>query len=248
MKAYLLKTHTQILLPYIFTALHIIYTNTNTEVMQVKSVYISVNAQHFELKYLSQNSGINSVVSPNAHHLALSGSLSQAKWCTIRALYQPADFLHISSHTHTHTLSLSLTPSWSLSTHVSLPALFFFVLCFCIAFGPTAKCKAHIKVLSAPSNLCCHLDVRSLQLPVPGEVQSSNVKGQTQELTGGGSSLAQDGECRYQGQQQTYFYEQCTTLCVLLSVWRSFLFVTGFFQLAVVFIAQSDWMWRWAKT
>ncbi len=118
MKAYLLKTHTQILLPYIFTALHIIYTNTNTEVMQVKSVYISVNAQHFELKYLSQNSGINSVVSPNAHHLALSGSLSQAKWCTIRALYQPADFLHISSHTHTHTLSLSLTHPPGLCQHM----------------------------------------------------------------------------------------------------------------------------------
>lgn len=128
-------------------------------------------------------------MSPNAHHLALLGSLSQAKWCTIRALHQPADFLHISSRTHT------LSSSWSLSTHISLPALFFLVLCFCIAFGPTAKCKAHIKVLSAPSNLCCHLDVGSLQLPVPGEVQSSNVKGQIQELTGGGSSLAQDGEC-----------------------------------------------------
>lgn len=36
------------------------------------------------------------------------------------------------------------------------------------AFGPTAKCKTHVKMLSAPSNLCCHLEVRSLPVPEEG--------------------------------------------------------------------------------
>lgn len=68
---------------------------------------------------------------------------------------------YILTNTHTHTLiSLSLSlahiPPSTRCQHFLL-----FDLCFCIASGPTAKrLTPHINVLSAPSNLCSHRDVR----------------------------------------------------------------------------------------
>lgn len=69
---------------------------------------------------------------------------------------------------HTHTYARTHSPfSLSLSVSVShtppstrCQHFLLFDLCFCIASGPTAKrLKPHIKVLSAPSNLCSHRDV-----------------------------------------------------------------------------------------
>lgn len=143
--------------------------------MQVKSVHVSVCAALWTP--FSQNSGVDSVVSPTARHLASPGPVSEDKVACIGS--STSAFAY-----HKHTVALFLP--WCQHMYHS-----FFCL-MPLGRQPSAKKKeTHVKVLSAPSNLCCHLDVRSVQLPVPGEVQGLKVK--TQETSGGGSSLGLDG-------------------------------------------------------
>lgn len=120
---------------------------------------------------------------------------------------QPAEFFpcifcslkHTQTHAHirSHTLSflslsvsVSHTPPSTRCQHFLL-----FDLCFCIASGPTAKrLKAHIKVLSAPSNLCSHRDVGFTSTSrVLGRFRVKRLKvrtrGGVEEARGGGGML-----------------------------------------------------------
>lgn len=129
-------------------------SSANPEVMQLRSVFESVSFSAFSLNLLFQRSSGNSDLAPDAHHFTPSGLVSQVKWCTFRALWMPASWFLIFL-----LLSLSLfylsvsTFSWN----------------SVLPLGQQPSAKTRISVLSAPSNLCCHLDVRSPQLPVPEE-------------------------------------------------------------------------------
>lgn len=131
---------------------------------------------------------------------------------------QPAEFFpcifcflkHTQTHAHirSHTLSflslsvsVSHTPPSTRCQHFLL-----FDLCFCIASGPTAKrLKAHIKVLSAPSNLCSHRDVGFTSTSrVLGRFRVKRLKvrtrGGVEEARGGGSRRRRN--VVYNGRQQ----------------------------------------------
>lgn len=119
---------------------------------------------------------------------------------------QPAEFFPciFSSlklrHTYTLAHSSPPLPPLSVSTSHTAPSthcqhFLLFDLCFYIASGPTAKrLKPHIKVLSAPSNLCSHRDVGFTSTSrVLGRFRVKRLKvrtrGQGQEVRGGGGML-----------------------------------------------------------
>ena len=172
--------------------------------------------------------------------------MSQAKWCTMGALYAAVDFLFFlhnftsCTHTHTHSLSLSLTLSlsfpWSLSTHCQHFFFFFFLpYASVLPLGQQPSAKPHIKVLSAPSNLCCHLDVRSLQLPVPGGFKVQVLKVRPRSFIEEALLWHRTGNGVTAGNNEHLFGNNTQRFCALLSVWSCFPSVTGF--LAVAFIA-----------
>lgn len=81
--------------------------------------------------------------------------MSEAKWCTVGALYQPVEFCIYSPLMHTHTHSLP--PSWimfSVDTY-TLASKFFFFFSFCFRYAsvlplgqqpsakPISKCCLH---------------------------------------------------------------------------------------------------------
>lgn len=117
---------------------------------------LRVSFSAFPLNRLYQRSSGNSDLAPDAHHFTPSGPVSRAKWCASRAQWMPASsfliFLLLFHNLSPFYLSVS-TFSWN---------------SLCLRANSQVQ-KTQISVLSAPSNLCCHLDVRSPQLPVPGE-------------------------------------------------------------------------------
>lgn len=154
---------------------------------------------------LPQNSGVNSVVSPTAHHLAQSAPVSEAKWCTMGALFQPDHFFFfffacfIFFYTQTHSLTHSLFGlCHHKHTHITASTFFFLFLSLSLWFyasvlpsgqqpsekkKPMSKCCLHHPTFAAIL-MSGHFNFLFL-----GRFKMFNVKAGT----GRGLSLASDG-------------------------------------------------------
>lgn len=161
--------------------------------MQVKSVYISVNAQH--LMKLSQNSSNTSVSSPSAHHQPsadLRPRRSGVQWelCISQLIFCIFFSFHTLTHTHIKTHILL----HGLCQHIYRCHCTFFFFClfaFCLFASsllsgqqpsekPISKCCLHRPTFVA---IVMSGNVNFLFL---GEIQSLNVKARMQALTGVG--------------------------------------------------------------